>query len=43
MAQYSRNDHSSLSFGRRLVRAELDASQAKQELAQLKQQLPGSK
>ena len=43
MAQYSRNDPSSLSFGRRLARAELDASQAKQELAQLKQQLPGNK
>ena len=43
MAQYSRNDPSSLSFGRRLARAELDAAQAKQELAQLKQQLPGSK
>ena len=43
MAQYSRNDPSSLSFGRRLARAELDASQAKQELAQLRQQLPGSK
>ena len=43
MAQYSRNDPSSLSFGRRLARAELDAAQAKQELVQLKQQLPGSK
>ena len=39
----NRTDPSSLSFGRRLARAELDASQAKQELAQLKQQLPGSK
>ena len=42
MAQYSRNDPSSLSFGRRLARAELDASQAKQELAQLKKDLPSS-
>lgn len=39
----NRTDPSSLSFGRRLARAELDAAQAKQELAQLKQTLPGSK
>ena len=42
MAQYSRNDPSSLSFGRRLARAEADAAAAKQELAQLKQSLPNS-
>ena len=43
MAQYSRNDPSSLSFGARLSRAERDAAQAKAELADLKQTLPGSK
>jgi len=40
---YSRNDPSSLSFGARLRRAEVDAAQAKQELADLKQSLPHSR
>ena len=39
----NRTDPSSLSFGRPLARAELDAATAKQELAELKQSLPGSK
>ena len=40
---YSRNDPSSLSFGARLRRAEVDAAQAKQELADLKQSLPNNR
>ena len=43
MANYSRNDPSSLSFGARLARAERDAAQAKAELADLKQTLPNSR
>ena len=43
MDQHSRNDPSSLSFGRRLARAESDAARGKGELKQLKQALPGSK
>ena len=43
MANYHRNDPSSLSFGSRLRRAEIDATSAKQELAELKQSLPNSK
>ena len=43
MDQHSRNDPSSLSFGRRLARAESDAAQGKGELKELKQALPGSK
>ena len=38
-----RNDHSFLSFGARLTRAERDAAQAKTELADLKQSLPDNK
>ena len=40
---YSRQDPSSLSFGRRLMNAERDAAEAKRELANLKQDLPNSK
>jgi hypothetical protein len=43
MANQPRNDASSLSFGRRLARAELDAAQAKPDLADLKQSLPNSR
>ena len=35
-----RNDPSSLSFGRRLQKAELDAAEAKRELKELKESLP---
>ena len=38
-----RTDPSSLHFGRRLAKAEADAAQAKAELKDLKQSLPGSK
>lgn len=40
MAQ--RSDPSSINFGRRLAKAELDAATAKQELAQLKDALPNN-
>ena len=43
MHQHSRNDPSSLSFGRRLARAESDAAQGKGERKELMQALPGSR
>ena len=43
MANPSRTDASSLSFGRRLINAERDAADAKRELADLKQALPNSR
>ncbi len=43
MANYQRNDPSSLSFGRRLAKAEHDASTARLELDQLKKNLPNSR
>ena len=43
MAQYLRNDPSSISFGRRLAKEEHDASTARLELEQLKRDLPNSR
>ena len=43
MSQYSRNDPSSISFGRRLAKAESDAATARLELEQLKRDLPNSR
>lgn len=43
MANYQRNDPSSLSFGRRLAKAETEAATARQEVEALKKELPAAK